>query len=107
MDERGIKQGLADGTLVRNPDGSVRPTSLREQLGLSVVRRLDQGRGITSQDIIRRENLRKMADRYFKNCGCEGCRNPRQQEGLYQCFAPDGHGGCRNVKICKNKEVIA
>lgn len=89
-----IKRGIADGTLVRNPDGSVRPTSLREQLGLSVVRRMDRGRGITSQDVIQRQNLRKMADRHFKNCGCEGCRNPDQQKGLYRCFAPDGKGGC-------------
>ena len=71
------------------------------------MRRLDQGRGITSQDIICQENLRKMADRYFKNGGCNRCRNPRQQEGLYKCFAPDGCGGCRNVKINKGKEVIA
>ena len=102
MDKRGIKQGLADGTLVRNPDGSVRPTSLREKLGLSVVRRFDPKRGITAQDIIRRENLRKMADRHFENGGCVGCQNPRKSEGLYKCFAPDGCRGCRNNKFSKN-----
>lgn len=55
-----LKRGIADGSYVRNPDGSIRPASLREQLGLSVVRRLDPKRGITAQDIIRRENLRNL-----------------------------------------------
>lgn len=91
-----LKRGVADGTLVRNADGSVRPTSLREQLGLSVVRRLHSKRGITAQDIMRRENLRKMADRHFKGGGCERCRNGAQIQGLYRCFCPDGHGGCKN-----------
>lgn len=54
-----IKRGIEDGSLVRTPDGRVRPLTLREQLGLSIVRRLDQKRGITAQDIIRRANLRE------------------------------------------------
>lgn len=61
-----IKRGIEDGTLVRLPDGRVRPTSLREQLGLSVVRRLDPKRGITAQDIIRYSNLKKLAEKRAK-----------------------------------------
>lgn len=98
-----IKRGIADGTLIRFPDGSVRPTSLRERVGLSMVRRLDPKRGIQAQDIIQRDNIRRMADRYFKNGGCNMCQNPSQQNGLYHCFAPDGHGACRNIKVRKHK----
>lgn len=66
-----IKRGIADGTLVRNPDGSVRPTSLREQLGLSVVRRMDRKRGITAQDIIRHANLKAKRERENRNGGAK------------------------------------
>lgn len=97
-----LKRGVADGTLVRNTDGSVRPTSLREQLGLSVVRRLDRKRGITAQDIMRRENLRKMAYRHFKGGRCVKCLNLAKYQYVGKmtdtssCFSPDGHGGCKN-----------
>ena len=56
-----IKRGIEDGTLIRLPDGSVRPTSLRERVGLSMVRRLDPKRGIQAQDIIRQANLKALA----------------------------------------------
>lgn len=97
-----LKRGVADGTLVRNADGSVRPTSLREQLGLSVVRRLDIKRGITTQDILQRENLRKMAIHHYTDGRCLKCQLMAtcQQVGKLMdtssCFSPDGHGGCKN-----------
>lgn len=97
-----LKRGVADGTLVRNPDGSVRPTSLREQLGLSVVRRLDSKRGITAQDILQRENLRKMARRHFADGRCvkcqrlATCQHVGKLTDTSRCFSPDGHGGCTN-----------
>ena len=97
-----IKRGIADGSLVRNPDGSVRPTSLREQLGLSVVRRMDRGRGIKAQDILQREGVRKLAFRHLNNGGCNACYNGDSAYLSYKegrelrCFAPDGCGGCNN-----------
>lgn len=66
MNVADIKRGIEDGTLVRLPDGRVRPTSLREQLGLSMVRRLDPKRGISSQDIIRYVNLKELAAKRAK-----------------------------------------
>lgn len=102
MNVADIKRGIEDGSLVRTPDGRVRPVSLRESLGLSVVRRLDQSRGITSQDIIKRENLRNMARRYYKNGGCltcvlvGKCQLVGKLTDNTRCFAPDGHGSCRN-----------
>lgn len=66
MNVADIKRGIEDGTLVRLPDGRVRPTSLREQLGLSMVRRLDPKRGIKAQDIIKRDNLKKLAAKRAK-----------------------------------------
>jgi len=71
-----IKRGIEDGSLVRTPDGRVRPTSLREKLGLSVVRRLDPKRGITAQDIIRRANLR---EREAQKKRVANCLNRRHQ----------------------------
>ena len=102
MNVADIKRGIKDGSLVRTPDGRVRPVSLRESLGLSVVRCLDQRRGITSQDIIRRENLRNMARRYFKNGGCltcvlvGKCQRVGKLTDNTRCFSPDGHGSCKN-----------
>lgn len=61
-----IKRGIEDGTLIRLPDGSVRPTSLRESVGLSMVRRLDPKRGIQAQDIIRQANLKALAEKKRK-----------------------------------------
>jgi len=61
-----LKRGILDGTLVRTPDGGVRPTSLREQYGLTTVRRQDPKRGITAQDIIRAENLKRLAAKKAK-----------------------------------------
>ena len=97
-----LKRGVVDGTFVRNTDGSVRPTSLREQLGLSVVRRFDRKRGITAQDIMRRENLRKMAYRHFKYGHCfecqllAKCQHVGKLTDNTRCFSPDGQGGCKN-----------
>lgn len=106
MNVKELKEGIADGSYVRNPDGSVRPTSLREKLGLSVVRVMPNPnnggktaikfRGIEAQDILRRAGLRKLADKHFKGGKCEGCKNPLQVQGLYKCFCPDGKGGCKN-----------
>lgn len=107
MNVADIKRGIADGTFVRNPDGSVRPVSLRESVGLSVVRRLDQRRGIEAQDIIRRENLRKMAVSHFKKGYCALCANLGSCQRIgkltdtSRCFAPDGSGGCRNKREAK------
>ena len=61
-----IKRGIEDGTLIRLPDGSVRPTSLRESVGLSMVRRLDPKRGIQAQDIIRQANLKALEEKKRK-----------------------------------------
>lgn len=107
-----LKEGIADGSYVRNPDGSVRPTSLREQLGLSVVRVMPNPqnggktaikfRGIEAQDILRRKGLRKLADKHFKSGKCEGCKNELQVQRLYKCFCPDGKFGCKNKKEAKN-----
>lgn len=107
-----LKRGIAEGAYARNPDGSVRPTSLREQLGLSVVRVMPNPnnggktvikfRGIEAQDILRREGLRKLADKHFKGGKCEGCENELQVQGLYKCFCPDGKGGCKNKKEAGN-----
>lgn len=102
-----LKRGVADGTLVKNPDGSVRPTSLREHLGLSVVRRLDSKRGITAQDILQRENLRKMARRHFTDGRCftclilATCQHVGKLTDTSSCFSPDGHGGCKNKAEAK------
>lgn len=47
---------------VQMVNGSWRPQSLRESVGLSVVRRLDPKRGIKAQDIITQYNLRHGTD---------------------------------------------
>lgn len=84
--------------MVQMVNGSWRPQSLRESVGLSVVRRLDPKRGVKAQDILQKENLRRMADKHFKGGGCEKCKTMSPSVGLYRCFKPDGFGGCANRK---------
>lgn len=101
MNVADIKRGIEDGSLVRTSDGRVRPTSFREQLGLSVVRSLDRKRGIEAQDIIRHANLmeklrkrRKDALKWCRTCRCENCEMSRREDfkwsstdkGVGSCF---------------------
>ena len=100
MNVADIKRGIEDGSLVRTPDGRVRPTSLREQLGLSIVRRLDPKRGVTAQDIIRRSNLvalqekrRKEALKWCRTSRCANCARVKAS-GFQWSQVYKGVGGC-------------
>ena len=100
MNVADIKRGIEDGSLVRTPDGRVRPTSLREQLGLSMVRRLDPKRGVTAQDIIRRANFvalqekrRKDALKWCRTARCAHCDRSKS-EGFKWSEVHKGVGAC-------------
>lgn len=116
-----LKQGIANGTFTRNPDGTVRPTSLREQYGLSVTRVMPNPknngktairfRGITPQDILRREGLRKLASLVANRkdgCVCcakfNECGYANKALDNSKCFMPDGKGGCKNKTKAANHE---